>query len=66
MKITEKKLREIVKAVIREEKTAYQNFFDKALEKFGVNSPEDFKDEAKKKEFFDYVDKHWKADKETD
>ena len=66
MKITEKRLREIVKAVIKEEKTAYQKFFDKALEKFGVSSPDGFKDEAKKKEFFDYVDKHWEADNETD
>ncbi len=66
MKITEKKLREIVKAVIKEEKTAYQKFFDKALEKFGVNSPDEFKDEAKKKEFFDYVDKHWEGENETD
>ena len=66
MKITEKRLREIVKAVIKEEKTAYQKFFDKALEKFGVSSPDGFKDEAKKKEFFDYVDKNWQGKTETD
>ena len=48
------------------EKTAYQKFFDKALEKFGVSSPDGFKDEAKKKEFFDYVDKHWEGENETD
>ncbi len=58
MKVTGKKLREIIKAVIKEEKTAYQKFFDKALDKFDS--------EEKKKEFFDYVDKHWEADKETD
>jgi|TARA_Y100000034_G_C6897169_1_gene413906 hypothetical protein len=66
MKVTGKKLREIIKAVIKEEKTAYQKFFDKALDKFGVSSPDKFDSEEKKKEFFDYVDKHWEADKETD
>ncbi len=65
MKITEKKLREIVKAVIKEEKTAYQKFFDKALSKFGISSPKELKGD-KEKEFYDYVDKHWEADNETD
>ena len=41
-------------------------FFQKALDKFGVDSPADFKDEKKKKEFFDYVDANYKADNETD
>ena len=66
MKITKSKLKEIVKSIIREEKTEYQKFFDSALEKFGVKSPQDFKDEEKKKEFFDYVDKNYKAENETD
>ena len=66
MKITKTKLKEIIKSIIREEKTEYQKFFDSALEKFGVSSPQDFKDEEKKKEFFDYVDKNYKADNETD
>ena len=65
MKITEKRLREIVKAVIKEEKTAYQKFFDKALSKFGVSSPKELKGD-KEKEFYDYVDAGWKADNETD
>ena len=65
MKITEKKLREIVRVVIKEEKTAYQKFFDSALKKFGVSSPAKLEGE-KKVAFFDYVDKHWEADKETD
>ena len=66
MKISKKRLKEIIKNIIREEKTAYQKFFEKALDKFGVNSPADFKDEEKKKEFFDYVDANYKADNETD
>ena len=66
MKITKTKLKEIVKSIIREEKTAYQKFFDAALEKFGVSSPSEFKDEEKKKEFFDYVDKNYEAENETD
>ena len=66
MKISKKRLKEIIKNIIREEKTAYQKFFDGALKKFGVSSPADFKDEEKKKEFFDYVDANYKADNETD
>ena len=66
MKMTKTKLKEIIKSIIREEKTEYQKFFDSALEKFGVNSPADFKDEEKKKEFFDYVDKNYKAENESD
>ena len=66
MKISKKRLKEIIKNIIREEKTAYQKFFQKALDKFGVDSPADFKDEEKKNEFFDYVDANYKADNETD
>ena len=66
MKISKSRLKEIIKNIIREEKTAYQKFFQKALDKFGVDSPADFKDEEKKKEFFDYVDANYKADNETD
>ena len=66
MKISKKRLKEIIKNIIREEKTAYQKFFQKALDKFGVDSPADFKDEEKKKEFFDYVDKNYKAENESD
>tara|TARA_R100000458_G_C8168111_1_gene169627 strand:- start:305 stop:607 length:303 start_codon:yes stop_codon:yes gene_type:complete len=49
-----------------EEDTEYEKFFRKALKKFGVDSPADFESEEKKKEFFDYVDKEYKADKEED
>ena len=66
MKISKVKLKEIIKSIIREEKTEYQKFFDSALEKFGVKSPADFKDEEKKKEFFDYVDKNYEAENESD
>ena len=34
----------------------YQKVFKAAMKKFGVKSPADFKDEEKKKEFFDYID----------
>jgi|TARA_B100002003_G_C13791198_1_gene391201 hypothetical protein len=44
--------------------TAYEKFFMKALKKHGYNSPEDIPDD-KKKEFFDYIDKNWKAKGET-
>ena len=43
----------------------YQAFFNKALKKFGVKSPSELEGE-KKKEFFDYVDKNYEADNETD
>ena len=42
----------------------YQAFFQKALKKFGVDSPADLGD--KKKEFFDYVDKNYQGDNESD
>jgi len=47
--------------VLRESED-YQEFFKSALTKFGVDSPAEL-DDDKKKEFFDYVDKHWKGDK---
>ena len=43
----------------------YQAFFAKALKKFGVKSPAELEGD-KKKEFFDYVDANYEADKETD
>ena len=47
------------------EDDGYKVFFKKALKKWGVSSPTEIKDDDKK-EFFDYVDRNWKADKETD
>ena len=34
------------------------------MKKFGISSPSELKDEDKKKEFFDYVDKNYKSDVE--
>jgi len=49
---------------ITEEDTKYAKFFSGALKKFGVSSPAELGD--KKKEFFNYVDKNYAADNETD
>lgn len=43
----------------------YQAFFNKALKKFGVKSPDELEGK-KKKEFFDYVDANYEADNESD
>lgn len=42
------------------EDTEYQKFFRSAMDKFGVKSPKELSDK-KKKEFFNYVDKNYKA-----
>ena len=42
----------------------YDEFFAKAMKKFGISSPADLKTDEKKKEFFDYVDKNFKSDVE--
>lgn len=46
-----------------DDKAAYQEFFQKLLKKYGVDSPDELSDEDKKK-FFEEVDKGWKSDKE--
>ena len=43
----------------------YQEFFKKALKKFGVSSPAEFKSDEEKKKFFDYVDKNYKGKNES-
>ena len=43
------------------EDTEYQKFFQMAMKKFNINTPAELKDPTKKKEFFDYVDKNYKA-----
>jgi hypothetical protein len=43
----------------------YEAFFQSAMKKFGISSPDELEDD-KKKEFFNYVDKNYKADNETD
>jgi len=45
------------------EETAYQAFFKKALKKFGVEEPDELSGD-KEKEFYNYIDKNWKADDE--
>jgi hypothetical protein len=61
--LNENKTKMIVKRL--KEDTAYQEFFKKAMDKFKISSPADFKDPAKKKEFFDYVDNNYKAKEEN-
>ena len=46
------------------EDTEYQKFFKSAMDKFGVKSPKELSDK-KKKEFFNYVDKNYKAKSEA-
>ena len=46
-----------------EEPADYDEFFQAALKKFGVESPEDFKSDEDKKEFFNYIEKNWKGEK---
>ena len=43
----------------------YKQFFKGALEKFGVDEPDKLSDEDKR-DFFNYVDKNWTGDKESD
>ena len=43
----------------------YDAFFQSAMKKFGISSPDELEDD-KKKEFFNYVDKNYKADNEKD
>jgi len=43
----------------------YEEFFQSAMKKFGISSPDEL-DDDKKKEFFNYVDKNFKAKSETD
>jgi len=49
---------------LREDKEAYQKFFNSALSKFGVKSPAELEDN-KKKEFFNYVDDNYKSANEA-
>ena len=63
--IIESKIEEKIMARLQnEEDSEYQEFFKKALKKFGVESPAELESDEKKKEFFDYVDKNWKGDNE--
>ena len=57
-------LDEADKMMFREEDD-YKAFFKKAMKKFNVSDIEDMNDEEKK-DFFNYVDRNYKAKKETD
>ena len=43
----------------------YEAFFQGAMKKFGISSPDELDDE-KKKEFFNYIDSNYSGKKETD
>ena len=49
---------------IAEGSAEYKKFFDGVLKKFGVTSPAEL-DDAKKKEFFDYIDKNYNSEDEA-
>jgi len=54
--------------VVKEEsggKEEYEKFFRAALKKFGVSEPDEL-DDDKKKDFYNYVDKNWQGDNESD
>lgn len=48
---------------VRENTEEYNQLFYKKLEKYGVNSPEELDEEAKKN-FFDELDSEWQSEKE--
>jgi hypothetical protein len=58
------KKQEVVSERTVEEENEYQKFFQKALKKFGVESPAELEDDAAKKKFFDYIDANWEGDNE--
>ena len=39
----------------------YEQFFQKAMKKFGIKSPDELKDDEAKKKFFNFVDKNYQA-----
>jgi len=47
------------------DETPYEKFFSQAMKKFGVSSPIELDPEDTKK-FFNYVDKNWEAEEESD
>jgi hypothetical protein len=48
------------------DKAEYEAFFRKALKKFGVDSPADFKSDDEKKKFFDYIEKNYTGEKKEE
>jgi hypothetical protein len=60
--INEHKMNTKTESIVKrlKEDSEYQKFFKSAMDKFGVKSPKSLSDK-KKKEFFNYVDKNYKA-----
>jgi len=46
------------------EDTSYRDFFKKALDRYNIDTPADLKDPVRKKEFFNYIDRGYKAKNE--
>ena len=42
----------------------YEEFFQSAMKKFGISSPDELKSDEEKKKFFNYVDKNYQAKSE--
>jgi hypothetical protein len=63
--LNENKMNTKTESIVKrlKEDTEYQKFFKSAMDKFGIKSPKDLSDK-KKKEFFNYVDKNYKAKSE--
>jgi hypothetical protein len=61
------KLKEMKSIKEEQEKSAkqeeYAQFFKKTLQKYGVSSPAELKDDAEKKAFFNEIDKGWSPEK---
>lgn len=53
------------KSIEEQDDAEYDAFFRKAMKKFGISSPADLDTDEKKKEFFDYIDKNYKAKNES-
>ena len=53
-----------LKQLQKEANSEYQLVFKAAMKKFGIKSPNELKDDKKKK-FFDYVDSQWTTKKES-
>ena len=59
----ESEVKEEFNGIVREGE--YEEFFQKAMKKFGISSPDEL-DDDKKKEFFNYVDRNYSAKNEKD
>jgi len=52
--------------VVSEKDGEYEKFFQKAMKKFGISSPDELGSDEEKKKFFNYVDANYKAKNEKD